>query len=249
MNTVCTLITGASSGIGQRIAIQLSEYNNLILCGRNISRLQATYDQCNRKRTHFLWEFDLENVNSIKESFEYFLSKNELNVDAFVHSAGNMKVLHMKNVDYKISLQIFNVNFFSATEIIALLLKKRINDGYLKNIIFISSILGEYGARGHNLYSATKAALDGLMRSLALELAPNVRVNSVLPGGVRTKMSEAAYNDAVILEKSINEYPLGIGGTEDIANMVEFLISEKAKWITGQQMIVDGGRTVNFSQK
>ena len=248
MGNVCTLITGASSGIGKQIAIQLSEHYNVILCGRNRIGLQATLAQCNSRRLHFIWEADLEQVESIKESLSHFLEQNELNVATFIHSAGNMKVLHMRNVDYKNSLQIFNINFFSAAEITALLLKKR-NKAYLKNIVFISAILGEFGARGHNLYSATKAALDGLMRSLAVELGPEVRVNSVLPGGVRTPMSEAAYNDAAIIAKAMSEYPLGLGEIGDIANMVEFLVSEKAKWISGQQMVVDGGRTVNLSHK
>ena len=103
-----------------------------------------------------------------------------------------MKVMRMKNVDYQNALQIFNVNYFSAVEIISLLLKKNVNQRCLKNIIFISSILGKFGAKGHNLYSSTKAALDGLMKSLSVELAPEIRVNSILPGGVRTPMSDYA---------------------------------------------------------
>ena len=249
MSTRCTLVTGASSGIGQKIAIHLSGSDNLVLCGRDKDKLRQTLDQCSGIERHYIWEFDLENVENIKEALQAFLLKNEISITTFIHSAGNMKVLHMKNVDYKTSLQIFNINFFSATEIIASLLKKKVNNGHLRNIVLISAILGEFGARGHNLYSATKAALDGLMRSLAVELAPAVRVNSVLPGGVRTPMSEAAYKDPVIVERAMIEYPLGIGDTEDIANMVEFLISEKSKWITGQQFVVDGGRTINLSHK
>ena len=249
MDNNCLLITGASSGIGQRTAIQLSTSGGLILCGRDLGKLQATLQQCSTLHKHFIWEYDLEKIDGLKPALESFILENELAVSSFVHCAGNMKVMHMRMVDYKNSLQIFNINFFSATEIIALLLKKKVNQGQLKNIVFISAILGEYGAKGHHLYSATKAALDGLMRSLAVELAPAIRVNSVLPGGVRTPMSEAAYNDPVIMANTLKEYPLGIGGTEDIANMVEFLLSDKAKWITGQQFFVDGGRTINLSHK
>ena len=249
MSTICTLITGASSGIGQRTAVQLSESRALILCGRDAGKLKATLDICNNSRTHFAWVYDLENVNGIKASLEEFLSEHQLMVDNFVHCAGIVKVLHMRNVDIKITSQIFNVNLFSAIEIISQLLKKKINGTHLKNIVFISAILGEFGARGHQLYSSTKAALDGLMRSLAVELAPEIRVNSVLPGGVRTPMSESAYNDPVIVEKANIDYPLGTGETGDIANIVEFLLSEKARWITGQQIVVDGGRTINMSQK
>jgi len=244
-----TLITGAASGIGQRTAIQLSENNYLILCDKNKEGLDRTLENCMNHPNHLIWESDLEKIDNIKESLSLFLIQNQANIESFVHCAGIMKVMHMKNVDYKNALQIFNVNFFSAVEIISTLLKKRINADKLKNIIFISAILSKFGAKGHNLYSATKAALDGLMRSLAIELAPGTRINSILPGGVRTPMSEFAYSDPLILEKVLHDYPLGIGESEDIANMVEFLLSAKARWITGQQFIVDGGRTINFSQK
>jgi NAD(P)-dependent dehydrogenase (short-subunit alcohol dehydrogenase family) len=247
MSTICTLITGASSGIGREIATRLSKNSNLILSGRNAAGLQTTLSQCSDTRTHHLWEFDLENVADIKESLEPFLHENNLRVDTFIHSAGNVKVAHMKNMDYKNSLQIFNINFFSAAEIIALLLKKKINDSHLKNIVLISAVLGEFGARGYNLYGATKAALDGLMRSLAVELAPAIRVNSILPGLIETNMSEGIFKDHNLLERTLSQYPLKNGLPEDIANMVEFLISDKAKWITGQQLVVDGGRSINIS--
>ena len=249
MSRVCTLITGASSGIGQRIAIQLSKEKNIIICGRVFEKLNETLSLCSTENEIISWVFDLENILNIRDSLEKLLKDNDILVESIVHCAGNMKVMHMRNMDYKNSLQLFNINFFSITEIIALLLKKKINQSQLKNIVFISAILGEFGAPGHHLYSASKAALDGLMRSLAVELAPEIRVNSVLPGGVKTPMSEKALNDPIILEKALKEYPLGIGDTEDIANMVEFLLSDKAKWITGQQFIVDGGRTINLSHK
>ncbi len=245
----CTLITGAGSGIGQQIAVELCGSRNLILCGRSADRLEETLRLVHGKSKQiYIWEYDLELVEGIKASLEAFLTANNLFVDGFIHCAGKMSVLHMRMADYKNTLKIFNVNVFSATEIVALLLKKR-NKEHLKNIVFISAILAQFGAKGHNLYSATKAALNGLMRSLAVELAPEIRVNSVLPGGIRTPMSEAAFKDPVIVEKFRAEYPLGIGDTQDIADMVYFLLSDKAKWITGQEMVVDGGRTINMSHK
>ncbi len=244
-----TMITGAASGIGQKIAIQLSADRRLILCDRNGEGLNSTLSQCANPSLHRIWKHHLGDVPSIRGALEKLMAENHVLVDSFVHCAGIMKVMRMKDVDYKNSLQIFDVNFFSAVEIISTLLKKNNNQGCLKNIVFISAILGKFGAKGHNLYSATKAALDGLMKSLAVELAPQVRVNSVLPGGVKTSMAEYAMKDPVIAEKLKNDYPLGLGETSDIANLVEFLLSDKSRWITGQQMIIDGGRTSNMSQK
>jgi NAD(P)-dependent dehydrogenase (short-subunit alcohol dehydrogenase family) len=88
-----------------------------------------------------------------------------------------------------------------------------------------------------------------MVRALAVELAPDVRVNSVLPGAVRTPMAEAALADPVIAERLRQDYPLGIGQPGDIASAVEFLLSKNANWITGQQFVVDGGRTINLSHK
>ncbi|HNW98719.1 MAG TPA: SDR family oxidoreductase [Bacteroidales bacterium] len=243
------LITGAASGIGQKIAVHLSRDHRLLLCDKNRDGLNSTLELCSGNAAHLLWEFDLSNVAEIRVSIEKILKDSYSHVEAFVHSAGIMKVMRMKDADYQNAMQIFNVNFFSAAEIISSLLKKNINQNSLKNIIFISAILGKFGARGHNLYSSTKAALDGLMKSLAVELAPAVRVNSILPGGVRTPMAEYALTDPDIVEKIKQDYPLGLGETSDIANLVEFLLSEKSRWITGQQIIIDGGRTANMSQK
>jgi NAD(P)-dependent dehydrogenase (short-subunit alcohol dehydrogenase family) len=141
----------------------------------------------------------------------------------------------------------FNTNFFSAMELTKTLMKKKVNDRQLRSIVFISSIASKFGARGFSAYSASKGALDALMKGLAIELAPGVRVNSVLPGGVRTHMTESIYQDSEVAARLERDYPLGLGSPTDIVNAVEFLISEKSRWITGQQIVVDGGRTVNIT--
>ncbi len=243
------LITGAASGIGRKISEILSKEYCLILSDRDESKLKETLELCSNKENHITLIINLQELESIKPKIESFLSKNEISINGFVHSAGMMKIMKMKTVGIKDVQQIFSVNLFSAIEIISTLLKKKINDSNLENIVFISAILGNFGATAHNLYSSTKAGIDGLMRSLALELAPKTRVNSVLPGGVKTPMSELAFSDPEILAKAQKEYPLGIGDPIDIAKAVEFLLSDNARWVTGQQFIVDGGRSINLSQK
>lgn len=97
------------------------------------------------------------------------------------------------------------------------------------------------------VYGSSKAALDGLMRGLAVELAPKVRVNSVLPGAILTDMTADILNDEAVVRRMEGAYPLGLGNAEDISNTVKFLLSDDARWITGQQFYVDGGRTVNIT--
>ncbi len=95
-----------------------------------------------------------------------------------------------------------------------------------------------------SLYSASKGALDSFARSMAYELAPRVRVNTVLPGGIVTRGTQSLAN-GVNVPKDESGYLLGEGKVQDIANMIVFLLSEQARWITGQNFTVDGGKTTH----
>lgn len=240
------LITGATSDIAKEIAIKLSNTSNLILLGRDLQRLEQIKCLCVNTENHFVFQFDFNNIESYRTDFSNFLITNGVEVNKLVHCAGMMKVMHMKSVDLKNANQIFNINVFSITETLAILLSKKINRNALNNVVFISAILSKFGSTGHHLYSSTKGALDGLMRSLAVELAPRIRVNSVLPGAVETKMSKHLLSDPLLLKNLNQQYLLGVGKPIDIANMVNFLLSDESSWITGQEFIVDGGRTINI---
>ena len=85
------------------------------------------------------------------------------------------------------------------------------------------------------------------MRNLAIELAPTVRINSILPGAVPTEMTSDIFENEELVERMKKTYPLGIGERKDISNSVQFLLSENSRWITGQQLTVDGGRTIDIS--
>jgi len=241
------LVTGASSGIGREIAIRLSESYSIVLHGRDKERLQQTMNACNPEREHLIWEYDLTEIDALEEAFTQFLSENNCAINGFVHSAGYLKMLPLKMAKADWFRLSFDIHVISAALLTKVLVKKKINDDELKSIVFISSINSKFGVKALSAYSASKAAVDGLMRSLALELAPAVRVNSVLPGGIRTAMTEYLYKDNELIERMDAAYPLGPGNVNDICGVVKFLLSEDARWITGQQLIVDGGRTINIT--
>ena len=241
----CTfvLITGASSGIGREIAITLSSENRLILCGRNQERLQKTKNLCAQSEQHLIWSYDLADTFRLGGALKEFLREKDVFVSSFVHSAGMSPISPLRMLTTMQMHEIMDVNFFSAAEILKVLSSKNVNKKSLQSVVFISSIASQFGTKGQSVYAASKAAMDAFMRSMAVEMAPRIRINSVLPGGIKTAMSEFLLQNTVDPTALDKDYLLGAGKTQDIASMVEFLLFDKARWITGQSFIVDGGKT------
>lgn len=236
------LVTGASSGIGRATVVRLSKTYPLILCGRDEKRLKETRMMCEKADNHLLWRYDLANVEGIADSLSSFIQENSVAVSGFVHSAGIAPLAPLRMTSLEAMREIMDVNFFSAVEILKLLSSKKANGKALEKVVLISSISSQRGAKGMSLYSATKGALDAFARSMAYELAPRVRVNTVLPGGVATPGAQKMAKGVGILQDGF-PYLLGEGRTQDIADMIAFLLSEQARWITGQNFVVDGGKT------
>jgi NAD(P)-dependent dehydrogenase (short-subunit alcohol dehydrogenase family) len=241
------LITGASSGIGQVLAINLSNEYDIILHGRNREKLEHTKSLCNGDKEQIILTLDLSDIEIIEDHLVRFIKENELEINHFIHSAGFMKMLPLKSISLEIINTTFATNIISAALFIKVLTQRKINSDSLKTVVFISSNISNFGAKAFSIYGASKGALDSLMRSLAVELAPKVRVNSVLPGAIHTGMTKNIFENKEGLERMAKDYPLGLGEANDIFELVGFLISEKSKWITGQQFTVDGGRTINIS--
>ena len=241
------LITGASSGIGASVAIHLSQQYNVILHGRNDERLQKTKSLCNKNNIQIIYKSDLSKLDEIENSIAHFLTENKIEINYYVHCAGFMKLVPLKMTSVELINETFATNIISAALLIKALAQKKINAGALKSVVLISSNISNFGAKAMSIYGASKGALDALMRSLAVELAPKIRVNSVLPGAIRTEMTENIFEDKEVSERLTKDYPLGLGEPADISEMVAFLLSEKSKWVTGQQFTVDGGRSINIS--
>lgn len=242
-----TLITGASSGIGRELAIFLSRTRKLILNGRNEARLQETKEQCEVEP--LIWPFDLSDTQNIESAISDFIKKQKIIISYFVHCAGIMKMIPIRAVNIEVLNGMYSVNVFAPALITKTLASRKFNDRELKSAVYISSNISNRGAAAFSAYGSSKAALDGLMRNLAVELAPNVRINSVLPGGVITEMTKEIFVDEAKKAEFEKNYPLGIGTPNDIAPVVEFLLSDHSKWMTGQQILVDGGRTIDITER
>ena len=241
------LVTGASSGIGRSVAVELSQRYNLVLNGRDVARLAETQVACCADAEICLWPFDLGTVDELADAFTAFIRDNGLRIASFAHCAGVSKLLPVRGTKLNDLRDTFNTNVFAPFLIVQTLVSRRINGDALKSVVFISSNISNRGSKAFAAYGASKSGLDGLMRCLAVELAPNVRVNSVLPGAVRTHMTENIFANDEVVTRMKSQYPLGLGKTCNIADVVSFLLSDKASWITGQQITVDGGATINIT--
>jgi NAD(P)-dependent dehydrogenase (short-subunit alcohol dehydrogenase family) len=235
------LVTGATSGIGKGVVQRLFKSNNVVLHGRNIEELKILSKELDDS---LYWCYDLSQTDNISDSLKEFISENEIVIEKFVHCAGMDNNLPIKSLKSNSIEELMKVNFYSAVEIVNTLIKRRINQNVLDSILFISSISAIRGYKAKAAYSASKAALDAYMKVLSLEVAPKIRVNSILPGAVKTKMTEKSFENEELIKHFEEIYPLGIGKVEQIVDMVEFYLSDKASWATGQQVVVDGGSLI-----
>ena len=242
-NNSYILISGATSDIGREIAKTLSPNYPLLLHGRNAETLETLKKELNPSNPIALWCADLTDIYNVKSSLKELLMAKQLCVEGFVHCAGTLKILPFKTFREDYIKEIFDVNLFSAIAILQVLLMKN-NLSALKRVLFISALSSKRGDKGNTMYASSKGALDALAKSLAIELAPNINVNAILPGNIKTKMTENMYNDIEKRATLESQYPIGHGQCRDIALMVQFLLGEGGRWITAQNYFVDGGASM-----
>lgn len=235
------LITGASSGMGALCAKQFSSSHRLIMASENLKMLQDVLQECANPEQHILWHCNFATEREqIAASIIALLKEHDAVVDQYVHFAGLTRLLPLKTFSIPNIDLIFNVNFFSILEIMKALLKKS-NAKALSSVVLISAMVSERGNVGNSIYAASKGAINSLVYTLARELAPDIRINALLPGAIETPMCQNL--DADYVAEMTKDTPLGWGQPQDVIDYVEFLLSEKAKWITGQTLFVDGGRS------
>ena len=233
------LVTGASSGIGRQIAISCSQMGaELVISGRNAERLGSTIAKLEG-------EHHLQIVADLTRQEDLDRVLNECGVvNGVVHAAGISKLVPFRLISRQHMEEMFSSNTFAPMLLTkGLLAKKRISAN--GSILFVSSAGSHVGPMATGAYAASKSALLGLMRTLALEVAKQgIRANCVAPGYVRTPMLDDLGQSGGNMADLLKLAPLGLGEPEDVAYAAVFYMSDASRWITRNYFIVDGGLTV-----
>ena len=235
------LITGASSGIGRETALECARMGaSVVITGRNKDRLDETLQLIESDdKTAII--ADLTVADDIERLIEALPS-----LDGAVLCAGNSMTLPLQFGTRDKFDDMFDINFFAPVELLRLLYKKkRLNKG--ASVVLIASIGGTHSFMpGNGIYGASKAALNSVMKYAAREFASRrIRVNSICPGMVDTPLIHRGTITEEQLAEDAKRYPLGrYGKPSDIAHGAVYLLGDASSWLTGHDLVIDGGFSI-----
>ena len=229
------LVTGASSGIGKVVAQECAKMGaSLVISGRNPERLHETF-------------VSLEGGGHIEIVADLLQYEDIESLTGFSNNAGITKILLLKNLQRKYLEEIMNTNAIAPILLTQLLTKKK-KWKKPSSIVFTSAISGNYCVHyGESMFAASKGAVCGFAKGAALDLAAqNIRVNCVTPGVIKT---DSLMNSGVLTQEELKEkenyFPLKrFGDPKDVALAVIYLLSDASSWVTGDNLILDGGYTL-----
>jgi NAD(P)-dependent dehydrogenase (short-subunit alcohol dehydrogenase family) len=228
------LVTGASSGIGRAVAVECARAGaRVVITGRDPQRLDQTLAMLDAGSGHSACVADLTDAAQLAHLVD---QAGEL--DGVVHAAGIDGVTPVRMLRQGFMESVLNGNFMAPLMLTQkLLFKKSLRNG--SSIVFLSSIAAHTGTVGVGPYSASKAALEGMIRCLALEIAPRgMRANALAPGLVDTPLVN---QDRAWLDEKAKSYPLGLGKPEDVAYAAIYLLCDASRKVTGTRLHLDGG--------
>lgn len=232
------IVTGASSGIGEGVALLLNKLGATVIgIGRNQERLHSMQKKALSPNNIFLEQKDLTEdiaklpayIKSLRERYGKF--------QGMACCAGISHGQALQALDMDSMKNIFDINYFAPVFLTKGFTDRRNNNGKGSSVVSIASSCGVHCEPGMTSYSGAKGALIATMQSIARELAPKgLRINCVSPSLIETDMA-----DDIARSFAEGKYPFGLGNVEDVANFVAFLLSDKSKWITAQNYIIDCG--------
>lgn len=240
------LVTGASSGIGRQCAIDCSKMGaKVVLVARNQERLDETRSMMDGDG-HLVVAQDLTDFESLPNVVKNIVAEVGP-LDGVLHCAGISNTEPLKLVGVERLEEFFKANVFGAILLTKEVCKLKNYNKEGTSIVFFSSVMGIVGESCKSSYSLTKGALISGMRSLAVEYSKkNIRVNCVSPGVIETPINanQNYMKDPELRAQFEAKHLLGIGQCSDISNACIYLLSGASRWVTGHNLVVDGGFTV-----
>ena len=217
---------GGSYGIGlPLVKILNKEFNVHVACRTN--------DQLQTENVNFI-KFD-----ALNDEFDNSLIPDEIH--GFVYLPGSINLRPFKGLSVEAFKQDLEINLISLIKVLKTVMPKLIAADN-SSIVLMSTVAVQRGMPFHSSVSASKGAIEGLTKSLAAEYAPKIRVNAVAPSIVDTPLANRFLNNDLKIEKSAQKHPMKrVGNSTDIAETINFLLSDKSSWMTGQIIGVDGG--------
>lgn len=238
-------VTGASSGIGRYTARTIIERGSkVVLTSRTAMKLKEAVKGFSEEN-YAIIPWDLSDLDSLQDYTEKVI-ETVGPISGLVHCAGIQKTMPLSLVKKHTIFDVFNLNTFSGMLLVSMFSK----NGYFAenaSFVLISSLAAHEGAMGKSIYAASKGAIEGFIPATASELAiKGIRLNAVIPGIVKTEMVDDFFKNLSDEQKKtfVDSYPLGLGDPVDVANFIEYLLSDKAKWITGECYKIDGGHMI-----
>ncbi len=234
------LVTGASSGIGQGVALKLNQEGaTVVAIARRADKLEETKAQAAAPESFFCEVKDL--AEDIADLPKYMKSLKDKygKLSGLAYCAGITKISPLQCLEYDRLLVMYKVDTFAPIMMLKGFADRRVNAGKGSACVLFSPIAARISTKGQVEYASAKAALTAAAKAVAHEVATSgVRVNIISPSDISTPMTHI---DPDYLKSKANMYPLGVGEVADAAELAVFLLSEKSKWITGQDYVLDCG--------
>lgn len=232
------VVTGASSGMGRQIALELAQAGAKVLAiARGKDKLRELQKQ---DVSIFAAAVDVRDSVLLERSIDSFVASHG-KLNGGVHTAGINDFTPLKTYDKDLAMDVMATSFWAGVELVRLVTKAKYGHGQTSTVLF-SSVCARSSEKGMFAYAAAKSAVNGCLGSLAKEICHRGhRINSIMPGWVEGSVMTSSLEGVIDQNFFKKNHLLGLAKPQDISGMALFLLSDRAKWITGTSIAVDGG--------
>ena len=239
------IVTGASSGLGEATALLLNKFGaSVIAIARQEYKLKEMKAKAQHPENIYIEVKDLtENIDGLSTYVKQLRDKYG-KFSGLAYCAGILGIYPLKMLNFENAKRVFDINYFAPIFMTKGFIDRRNNIGAGASCVYVSSADAEVCARCQSIYSGSKAGLSASIKAISKEVAiQGIRMNCILPSMIKTPMTLDEFSNLTGITENMQKesYPFGWGEPNDVANMIVYLLSDKAKFISGQNYIIDSG--------